>query len=130
MPRVGYDWSHLGVTSLYQQVTSHGYQMVYLTARGIGMAGTTREYLSAVQQGEHTLPAGPCFLSPSRLIECFTREVIRRKPEEFKIACLLDLRSLWPAVSPDPNPALTLTLTLALTLTLTLTQALTPTLTR
>ena len=97
MPRVGYDWSHLGVTSLYQQVTSHGYQMVYLTARGIGMAGTTREYLSAVQQGEHTLPAGPCFLSPSRLIECFTREVIRRKPEEFKIACLLDLRSLWPA---------------------------------
>ena len=54
MPRVGYDWSHLGVTSLYQQVTSHGYQMVYLTARGIGMAGTTREYLSAVQQGEHT----------------------------------------------------------------------------
>ena len=69
------------------------------------MAGTTREYLSAVQQGEHTLPAGPCFLSPSRLIECFTREVIRRKPEEFKIACLLDLRSLWPAVSPDPNPS-------------------------
>ena len=80
MPRVGYDWSHLGVTSLYQQVTSHGYQMVYLTARGIGMAGTTREYLSAVQQGEHTLPAGPCFLSPSRLIECFTREVRRRMP--------------------------------------------------
>ena len=24
-------------------------------------------------------------------------QVIRRKPEEFKIACLLDLRSLWPA---------------------------------
>ena len=23
-------------------------------------------------------------------------QVIRRKPEEFKIACLLDLRSLWP----------------------------------
>ena len=44
------------------------------------MAGTTREYLSAVQQGEHTLPAGPCFLSPSRLIECFTREVRRRPP--------------------------------------------------
>ena len=101
MPRVGYDWSHLGVTSLYSQVTAHGYQMVYLTARGIGMAGTTREYLASIQQGEHMLPAGPCFLSPSRLIECFTREVIRRKPEEFKIACLLDIRSLWP---PEHNP--------------------------
>ena len=28
-------------------------------------------------------------------------QVIRRKPEEFKIACLEDLRSLWPA---DRNP--------------------------
>lgn len=35
-------------------------------------------------------------LSPSGLIESLTREVIERKPEEFKIACLGDLRSLWP----------------------------------
>ena len=43
------------------------------------------------------LPDGPCLLSPSGLIESLTREVILRKPEEFKIACLQDIRSLWPA---------------------------------
>jgi phosphatidate phosphatase LPIN len=101
MPRVGLDWAHGGVTSLYSQITKQGYQMLYLTARGIGMATTTRDYLSSVQQGEHTLPIGPCLLSPSRLIESFTREVIRRKPEEFKIAALCDIRSLWP---PTHNP--------------------------
>ena len=103
MPRVGYDWSHLGVTSLYSRITDNGYQMMYLTARGIGMAGTTRDYLASIQQGdpaskqESKLPDGPCLLSPSGLIESAIREVILRKPEEFKIACLQDIRSLWPA---------------------------------
>ena len=104
MPRVGYDWSHLGVTSLYTRITENGYQMLYLTARGIGMAGTTRDYLASIHQGDLTekkteskLPDGPCLLSPSGLIESLTREVILKKPEEFKIACLQDIRSLWPA---------------------------------
>jgi phosphatidate phosphatase LPIN len=73
--------------------------MLYLTARGIAMAGATRDYLASISQGdEHSsLPEGPCMLSPSRLVESFSREVIRKQPEEFKIACLSDLRSLWPA---------------------------------
>ena len=76
--------------------------MMYLTARGIGMATTTRDYLTSIEQGaeskqESKLPDGPCLLSPSGLIESLTREVIERKPEEFKIACLQDIRSLWPA---------------------------------
>ena len=50
MPRVGYDWSHLGVTQPYSRIVANGYHMVYLTARGIGMAGTTRDYLKSVQQ--------------------------------------------------------------------------------
>ena len=76
MPRVGYDWSHKGVTSLYEGITANGYQMMYLTARGIGMAGTTRDYLSSIQQADASvLPEGPCLLSPSRLIESLTREV-------------------------------------------------------
>lgn len=75
--------------------------MLYLTARGIGMASTTREYLESIDQDGCTLPPGPCLLSPSRLIESFTREVIRRNPEEFKIACLREIRALWP---PEHNP--------------------------
>jgi len=106
-PRVGVDWSHAGVTALHSSITQNGYQLLYLTARGIGMATTTREYLSSVRQessgggGRLALPPGPCILSPSRLIESLTREVIRRNPEEFKIACLQEIRSLWP---PEHNP--------------------------
>jgi len=100
-PRVGVDWSHSGVSALHAAITANGYQMVYLTARGIGMASTTREYLASIKQGEDVLPQGPCLLSPSRLFESLTREVIRRNPEEFKIACLTDIRELWP---PDYNP--------------------------
>ena len=101
MPRVGVDWSHLGVTQLYQSCVANGYQMLYLTARGIGMATTTREYLESIDQEGCTLPPGPCLLSPSRLLESFTREIIRRNPEEFKIACLREVRELWP---PEHNP--------------------------
>jgi len=96
LPRVGVDWSHLGVTALHQCIAVNGYQMVYLTARGIGMATTTKEYLASIKQGEDMLPPAPVLLSPTRLIESLTREVIRRNPEEFKIECLQQVRSLWP----------------------------------
>ena len=51
LPRVGYEWSHNGVTQLYSRIASNGYQMLYLTARGIGMAGTTRDYLVRARPG-------------------------------------------------------------------------------
>eukprot|EP00967_Tisochrysis_lutea_P034965 scaffold41812_cov32-Tisochrysis_lutea.AAC.1 len=72
--------------------------MIYLTARGIGMATTTKEYLKSIRQGDDmlALPDAPVLLSPTRLIESLTREVIRRNPEEFKIECLSNIRSLWP----------------------------------
>jgi phosphatidate phosphatase LPIN len=74
--------------------------MIYLTARGIGMATTTKEYLKSIRQGgaNLALPDAPVLLSPTRLIESLTREVIRRNPEEFKIECLNKIRSLWPQV--------------------------------
>jgi len=101
MPRVGFDWSHSGVTALYSQLERNGYHLLYLTSRGIGQSVSTREYLGGVQQGATSLPAGPIFMSPTRLIESFTREVIWRNPEDFKRACLEDIRSLFPA---DFNP--------------------------
>jgi phosphatidate phosphatase LPIN len=97
MPRVGIDWSHSGVTAFYSRLRQNGYHLLYLTSRGIGQSLSTREYLTGVQQGETTLPLGPIFMSPTRLIESFTREVIWRNPEEFKRACLEDIRSLFPA---------------------------------
>jgi phosphatidate phosphatase LPIN len=83
-----------------QSIAANGYQMIYLTARGIGMATTTKEYLKSIRQGgaNLALPDAPVLLSPTRLIESLTREVIRRNPEEFKIECLNKIRSLWPEV--------------------------------
>jgi LNS2 (Lipin/Ned1/Smp2)/lipin, N-terminal conserved region/Lipin/Ned1/Smp2 multi-domain protein middle domain len=101
LPAVGRDWSHVGVAGLYTEIAKHGYKFMYLTARPIGMASTTRDFLHSVTQGGARLPNGPVLMSPNRLVESFTREVIRRKPQEFKIAALREVRSLF---AMDYNP--------------------------
>jgi phosphatidate phosphatase LPIN len=40
------------------------------------------------------------FTSPNGLIRSVHREVIRRNPEEFKIACLKDIAALFPHGNP------------------------------
>lgn len=101
LPAVGRDWSQVGVAGLYSQIEKNGYKMLYLTARPIGQASQTRTFLHNVTQGSAKLPNGPVLMSPNRLVESFTREVIRRKPQEFKIAALREVRCLF---SPDYNP--------------------------
>ncbi|EZG55244.1 LNS2 (lipin/Ned1/Smp2) protein [Gregarina niphandrodes] len=96
MPIVGKDWSHPGVAELFTNITKHNYRIVYLTARAIGQADSTRDYLFGLTQNEKKLPDGPLILSPDRLFPSFKREVIDRKPFVFKIAALRDLRSLFP----------------------------------
>ncbi|TPX34174.1 phosphatidate phosphatase [Synchytrium microbalum] len=92
---VGRDWTHAGVAGLYTNIRNNGYQILYLTSRAIGQASYTREYLKAVSQGSYTLPPGPVIMSPDRLFTALHREVIMRKPEEFKIACLRDIKRLF-----------------------------------
>lgn len=58
-------------------------------------------YLRGVEQGTYQLPDGPVIMSPDRLIQALKREVIDRRPEEFKIACLKDIKSLF---GPYRNP--------------------------
>ncbi|KAJ3360442.1 Lipin-3 [Allomyces javanicus] len=99
---VGRDWTHSGVASLYTGVRRNGYQILYLTSRAIGQAQYTRNYLNKVEQGAFQLPDGPVFLSPDRLVAAFTREVIQRRPEEFKVACLRDIRSLFAPDTQTP----------------------------
>lgn len=59
----------------------------------------TREYLRSIRQGEVCLPDGPLLLNPTSLLRAFHREVIEKKPEEFKIQCLADIKALFPAGS-------------------------------
>lgn len=101
LPAVGRDWSQVGVAGLYTMIEKNGYKMLYLTARPIGQASQTRAFLHNVTQGNSKLPNGPVLMSPNRLVESFTREVIRRRPHEFKISALREVRNLF---SPDHNP--------------------------
>jgi len=101
LPIIGRDWAQSGVASLFTKIVNNGYHIVYLSARAIGQASITKDYLASVKQGEVNLPDGPIFLNPTSLVNAFHREVIEKKPEEFKIACLRDIKRLFPE---DKNP--------------------------
>ncbi|RKP06020.1 Lipin/Ned1/Smp2-domain-containing protein, partial [Thamnocephalis sphaerospora] len=97
---VGKDWTHPGVAKLYTDIVRNGYHMMYLTSRAIGQADSTRDYLRSVEQGSYQLPDGPVVMSPDRLFTSFHREVILRKPEVFKMACLRDIKRLFGDEDP------------------------------
>lgn len=85
---------------MFSKIEENGYKMLYLSARAIGQSRATREYLRSIRQGDVKLPDGPLLLNPTSLISAFHREVIERKPEQFKIECLSDIKSLFN----DKNP--------------------------
>lgn len=96
LPILGKDWAQSGVANLFTKIKDNGYKLLYLSARAIGQAKITREYLKSVRQGDLCLPDGPLLLSPTSLISAFHREVVEKKPEEFKISCLKDIQALFP----------------------------------
>lgn len=106
---LGKDWSQSGVAQLFTAIHANGYHLLYLTSRSIGLAQTTRNYISSVsQQGssssaveaeedsKYRLPPGPVIMSPMRLLTALDKEVVQRCPQEFKIACLTDIYGLFP----------------------------------
>ena len=86
---------------MFSKIVDNGYHIAYLSARAIGQAAVTKEYLNSVNQSDMNLPDGPLLLNPTSLVNAFHREVIIKKPEEFKIACLRDIQKLFPE---DGNP--------------------------
>ncbi|KAF8499982.1 Lipin/Ned1/Smp2-domain-containing protein [Gautieria morchelliformis] len=92
---IGRDWTHLGVAKLYTDICRNGYKIMYLTSRAIGQADSTRDYLKGIKQNNYQLPEGPVIMSPDRLLTSLHREVIMRKPETFKMACLRDIQRLF-----------------------------------
>nr|GLL34586.1 phosphatidate phosphatase PAH1-like isoform X1 [Ipomoea trifida] len=101
MPLVGKDWTHSGIARLYSAIKENGYQLLFLSARAIVQAYLTRSFLFNLKQDGQTLPNGPVVISPDGLFPSLYREVIKRAPHEFKIACLQDIKALFP---PDYNP--------------------------
>lgn len=99
LPIVGKDWAQSGVAQLFNKIKDNGYKLLYLSARAIGQARITREYLKSIKQGDLNMPDGPMLLNPTSLITAFHREVIEKKPEQFKISCMSDIRALFPIES-------------------------------
>ncbi|KAJ4479152.1 nuclear elongation and deformation protein 1 [Lentinula aciculospora] len=99
---IGRDWTHLGVAKLYTDISRNGYRILYLTSRAIGQADATRGYLKGIKQNDYQLPEGPVIMSPDRLMASLHREVIMRKPEVFKMACLRDIQRLFGEASRNP----------------------------
>ena len=55
-----------------------------------------------IKQNDYQLPEGPVIMSPDRLMASLHREVIMRKPEVFKMACLRDIRRLFGTSARNP----------------------------
>lgn len=92
---IGKDWTHAGVAKLFRDIAANGYNILYLTARSVGQADSTRQYLNGIIQDGVHLPKGPVILSPDRTIAALHREVILKKPEVFKMSCLNDIKGLY-----------------------------------
>ncbi|CAG9859057.1 unnamed protein product [Phyllotreta striolata] len=99
LPIVGKDWAQTGVAQLFNKIEDNGYKLLYLSARAIGQARITRDYLKSIKQGDLSMPDGPILLNPTSLITAFHREVIEKKPEQFKISCMSDIKALFPTES-------------------------------
>lgn len=99
LPQLGKDWTHQGIAKLFHKIHLNGYKFLYCSSRAIGMAHITKGYLKWVNDQGCALPKGPILLAPSSLFSAFHREVIEKKPEVFKIACLTDIRNLFGAKS-------------------------------
>ncbi|XP_063312059.1 phosphatidate phosphatase LPIN3-like [Pelobates fuscus] len=100
LPQLGKDWTQQGIVQLYHAIERNGYRFVYCSARSVGLAELTKNFLQRINEGGLTLPLGPLLLSPSSLFTALHREVIEKTPERFKISCLSDIRQLFP----DPQP--------------------------
>ncbi|KAM8987824.1 phosphatidate phosphatase LPIN3 isoform 4-T5 [Ara ararauna] len=100
LPHLGKDWTHHGIAKLFHKIHLNGYKFLYCSARAIGMAHITKGYLKWVNEQGCVLPKGPILLAPSSLFSAFHREVIEKKPEVFKIACLKDIQNLFATQLP------------------------------
>ncbi len=92
---IGRDWTHAGVAKLYSDITTNGYNIMYLTSRPVGQSDSTRAYVAGVLQDGYRLPRGPTILSPDRMMAALRREIYLRKPHVFKMSTLRDIRSLY-----------------------------------
>jgi phosphatidate phosphatase LPIN len=95
LPLIGKDWTQDGIIELFSAIDNNGYRFVYLSSRAIGQSKYTKNYLRSTCRGDRHLPDGPLLVTPFSLYTAFRMEVIEKKPEEFKISCLKQVKGLF-----------------------------------
>jgi phosphatidate phosphatase PAH1 len=103
LPIVGRDWFHEGIVDLFTSLEKKGYKILYLSARSICQYELTQSLLKNIKQSNSGLPNGPVLLNPINILNAFQVEVIEKKPDQFKIACLDNIKALF-ASSLDHSP--------------------------
>lgn len=97
---MGKDWTHQGIAPLYTKLVKNGYRIVYLTSRPLGQSSSTKFYLKHVSQDCFSLPDGPVIHNPDGIFNAIYREMILKKPEDFKIECLNQIKILFGGKNP------------------------------
>lgn len=97
---VGKDWTHSGIAPLYTKLVKNGYRIIYLTSRPLGQSYSTKNYLNQISQDKFSLPQGPVIHNPDGIFRAVYKEVILKKPEDFKIDCLNQIKQLFNEKNP------------------------------
>ena len=95
------DYTQKGIVRMYNRIDENVYVILYLTARAVGQMKDTRKYLEGIEQEGMHMPKGPIICSPNRTFASLIREVVRRKPQEFKIPVL---RSISDTFTLESSP--------------------------
>jgi phosphatidate phosphatase PAH1 len=102
MPMVGHDWAHDGICQLFTNLVKRGYIIIYLSARNIGQATRTKQYLASINQSGARMPEGPVLTSTEGLFSSLSREIVKKNPHVFKIKVLRGLYKVFSDGSGNP----------------------------
>ncbi|CAF0963035.1 unnamed protein product [Brachionus calyciflorus] len=95
MSMIGRDWYQEGVVKLFRSIENNGYKIVYLSARPICQCELTRSLIKNLTQCSNLMPISAVLVNPVDFLIAFQSELIDKNPEEFKISCLYQLKSLF-----------------------------------
>ena len=82
--KMGFEFVQKDIVEILERVNGNGHRLIYLTARGIGQCAATRKYLF----NDLNVPYGAVLCSPSTLRAALYREVVQKRPQQFKIPTL------------------------------------------
>ena len=91
LTRIGFDYVQSGIVKILSRVNSSRYRIIYLTARGIGQSSMTRKYLF----DELNVPNGAVICSASTTRAALYREVVQKRPQDFKIPTLNNVKKAF-----------------------------------